>query len=537
MSCEHCTDPSGVSRYPSYGVAPHTCDPMIPGATLGGNGIAPHDRGPANFTEDRGNPGHGIYWCAHCGAGKPPEKIGDVNLCDQQLTAPGFDLHTRQFEAVRRDLSQLELYMAFANPDELKVFYNVRAFAIASIHAESARHASSQFKDARSAFEHYITNRGRGDCVDYVGDGLYKDEAVNIQSDAFKAGAEWRDAVLANRRQTSDEPQQDVANNLLAAICEEAGYSNLSPERIRELMSVHGLAFVAQTERLADASTPIPTPLPDQGELAKLRSRIEQLEAMLEDRVARKPNTDQEWARHDGAIAFHLIERHADNWNDAGNMMEAWARARVSGRSPDSTEKLATPPAAQAREAQTVFGIPAHEMTPEQHARAASVNSHFDEPFDSHPDDVARVHASMDRYVKTGELPDSQTMGPIDANKLEMMAREMPDECFLKGSGVLKLIEAIRQLETQVHLSKQASVTRSGDDSACFPTHRTTPSNQQDVILIGYASEYQTDTAQKTLGNHPGYLMMTVRPYPRNKHNVPIYVAVQPHEQSGHGES
>lgn len=37
----------------------------------------------------------------------------------------------------------------------------------------------------------------------------------------------------------------------------------------------------------------------------------------------------------------------------------------------------------------------------------------------------------------------------IDANDLERMAKERPDECFLKGSGVLKLIGAIRQLEQE----------------------------------------------------------------------------------------
>lgn len=37
----------------------------------------------------------------------------------------------------------------------------------------------------------------------------------------------------------------------------------------------------------------------------------------------------------------------------------------------------------------------------------------------------------------------------IDANDLERMAKARPDECFLKGSGVLKLIDAVRQLERQ----------------------------------------------------------------------------------------
>lgn len=37
----------------------------------------------------------------------------------------------------------------------------------------------------------------------------------------------------------------------------------------------------------------------------------------------------------------------------------------------------------------------------------------------------------------------------IDANDLEQMAKERPEECFLKGSGVLKLTDAIRKLERQ----------------------------------------------------------------------------------------
>ena len=36
-----------------------------------------------------------------------------------------------------------------------------------------------------------------------------------------------------------------------------------------------------------------------------------------------------------------------------------------------------------------------------------------------------------------------------DANDLERMAKESPDECFLKGSGILKLTCAIRHLESE----------------------------------------------------------------------------------------
>lgn len=35
----------------------------------------------------------------------------------------------------------------------------------------------------------------------------------------------------------------------------------------------------------------------------------------------------QHWRGMDGATAFHLIERHADGWNDVGTMMNAWLEA------------------------------------------------------------------------------------------------------------------------------------------------------------------------------------------------------------------
>ena len=38
----------------------------------------------------------------------------------------------------------------------------------------------------------------------------------------------------------------------------------------------------------------------------------------------------QDWKNLDGAVAWHLIERHADNWQQVGAMMEAWLRARCS---------------------------------------------------------------------------------------------------------------------------------------------------------------------------------------------------------------
>lgn len=45
---------------------------------------------------------------------------------------------------------------------------------------------------------------------------------------------------------------------------------------------------------------------------------------------------------------------------------------------------------------------------------------------------------------------------PIDANDLEAMAKERPDEMFLKGSGVLKLLSGIRQLESELRSFRAA---------------------------------------------------------------------------------
>ena len=38
----------------------------------------------------------------------------------------------------------------------------------------------------------------------------------------------------------------------------------------------------------------------------------------------------QAWKGMDGAIAFHLIERHANGWGDVGRMMEAWLAANAA---------------------------------------------------------------------------------------------------------------------------------------------------------------------------------------------------------------
>lgn len=47
----------------------------------------------------------------------------------------------------------------------------------------------------------------------------------------------------------------------------------------------------------------------------------------------------QDWAKTGPAVAFHLIDRHAENWAHTGVLMERWARAWVKAN-PEKEESL-----------------------------------------------------------------------------------------------------------------------------------------------------------------------------------------------------
>jgi hypothetical protein len=76
----------------------------------------------------------------------------------------------------------------------------------------------------------------------------------------------------------------------------EAWHRAASPAAVLEL--------IALARRAALANHPTPT-------------------VSLEDR----PEDDQQWAKVDPAVAFHLIERHAEDWADAGRLMLQWYSA------------------------------------------------------------------------------------------------------------------------------------------------------------------------------------------------------------------
>ena len=59
--------------------------------------------------------------------------------------------------------------------------------------------------------------------------------------------------------------------------------------------------------------------------IAILRQALEQPEQ--EPTV---PDNMQDWANLDGDIAWHLIERHADNWADIKKMMDEFVSAKIA---------------------------------------------------------------------------------------------------------------------------------------------------------------------------------------------------------------
>lgn len=59
---------------------------------------------------------------------------------------------------------------------------------------------------------------------------------------------------------------------------------------------------------------------------------IEKALAQPEQEPVTVEDNSQQWKGMDGAIAFHLIERHADGWNDIRKMMGEWLSANTPQR-------------------------------------------------------------------------------------------------------------------------------------------------------------------------------------------------------------
>lgn len=78
--CEHCTDPDGESCFPMYGMGPnrHEVAPDAPNTWLGSTRPLPAVEWPSNYREDPDEPGMGVWWCEHCGYGKPDDAAAEL---------------------------------------------------------------------------------------------------------------------------------------------------------------------------------------------------------------------------------------------------------------------------------------------------------------------------------------------------------------------------------------------------------------------------------------------------------------------------
>lgn len=97
-------------------------------------------------------------------------------------------------------------------------------------------------------------------------------------------------------------PEADHAAALLVTLYEGEEIQNAARILIEQAIEIEGLRAMLA---------------------ASLAAPVAEKEQSIEDR----PENEQEWAKVDPATAFHLIERHAENWADAGRMMLAWRDA------------------------------------------------------------------------------------------------------------------------------------------------------------------------------------------------------------------
>lgn len=71
----------------------------------------------------------------------------------------------------------------------------------------------------------------------------------------------------------------------------------------------------------------------------KAASEIRHLKSQFEPTIE---DNSQDWAQCDPAVAFHLIDRHAENWADAGKMMTEFAEAKAEVKLKALREELIT---------------------------------------------------------------------------------------------------------------------------------------------------------------------------------------------------
>ena len=81
-------------------------------------------------------------------------------------------------------------------------------------------------------------------------------------------------------------------------------------------------------EELAQAHNEIPRLRSELANSILKRNKVEEeLARYKKEATAIVESNSQNWKGMSGAVAWHLIERHADNWGDVSKMMDEWLLA------------------------------------------------------------------------------------------------------------------------------------------------------------------------------------------------------------------
>lgn len=148
---------------------------------------------------------------------------------------------------------------------------------------------------------------------------------VNLDGDRAKAVERLERFAALVRAQVIEECTVAIESAILRLVDPRQTASECL-DAIRALKDQPGHSAAAD----AGAST---APLPE-GEPSLLET-VQQLRALTPGPTVEA--NSQHWAGMDGAIAWHLIDRHADNWADIGQMMNEWLAANTARAGEAST--------------------------------------------------------------------------------------------------------------------------------------------------------------------------------------------------------
>lgn len=183
----------------------------------------------------------------------------------------------------------------------------------------------------------------------------------------------------------------------------------------------------------------------------------------------------QEWPKLDGVTAFHVIERHANDWAETGRMMEAWLSARSATQ--PSAETVRDAALEEAANTATGFlvgdplaGIPLRNpMTHEIAAAIRALKSAPPQPADSAQyvealdvENHRLRHAMQKVMARLTNLLDEDQFGNIESIVEEAgVTPPQPAEQPSTSPAVLEaeLIAALRWAIDEAHAQKLAGIS------------------------------------------------------------------------------